>query len=63
MFIELLLTSNIIYVLDQKLPYEVIYSAIIIGIIGCVLYIFNKTPFKYIVFYPLILLLILFILR
>ena len=63
MFIELIMTSNKLYVLDQMLPYEVIYSAIIIGIVGCVFYILDKTYLRYLVFYPPILLAILFILR
>ena len=43
MFIELLLTSNTLYVLGQKLPYEVIYVTVIIGIVGCTLFLINKT--------------------
>ncbi len=63
MFIELLLTSNTLYVFGQRLPYEIIYSGIIIGIVGCVFYILDKTYLRYLVFYPPILLAILFILR
>lgn len=63
MFVLLLLTSNKIYVLDQMVPFEIMYAGVIIGIIGIPLYVINKTPFKYVVLFPGILLLFLFLLR
>ncbi len=63
MFALLLLTSNKTYVLGQMVPFEIMYVGVIIGIIGIPLYVINKTPFKYIIFSPAILLLFLFLLR
>lgn len=63
MFVLLLLTSNKIYVLGQMVPFEIICAGVIIGIIGIPLYVIKKTPFKYIILFPAILLLLLFLLR
>ena len=64
MFIGLLLDSNTLYVFDnQRLPSEVLYSMVWVGIPGCVLYMVNRTPFRYLVFYPPAVLAILYMVR
>ena len=63
MFVLLLLTSNKIHVLGQMVPFEIVYAGVILGIIGVPLYAINKTPFKYVIFSPAVLLLFLFLLR
>ena len=59
----LLLNSNKMYVMDHAVPYEVPEAIAIVGIIGMPLYMLNKTPYKYIVFSPVVLLSILIIFR
>lgn len=63
MFLLMLLTSNKLYALGHVVPFEVIYSGVAIGLVGCVLYLLNRTPFRYAVFCPPVLLLILYLLR
>ena len=59
----LLLTSNKLYILGEELPYQVIYGTVIIGIVGCVFYLIDKTPLRYLVFAPPVVMAILFMLR
>ena len=59
----LLLTSNKLYILGEELPYQVIYGTVIIGIVGCVFYLIDKTPLRYLVVAPPVVMAILFMLR
>lgn len=63
MFALLLLTSDSIFVLNQRLPDEVIFVSAVIGIVGSGLYLINKTRLRYLVFWPPILFAILFIIK
>ncbi len=63
MFAALLLTSDKMYILGEQLPYEVIYGTVIIGIVGCVFYLIDKTPLRYLVFTPPVVMAFLIMLR
>ena len=63
MFAALLLTSNKMYILGEQLPYEVIYGTVIIGIVGCVFCLIDKTPLRYLVFTPPVVMAFLILLR
>lgn len=64
MFVLLLMSEGgMIFVFDQQLPYEVMYVTTIIGVIGSILFLINKTPFRYLVLWPPILLGIIFMTR
>ncbi|MCE2505911.1 MAG: hypothetical protein J4F36_05485 [Nitrosopumilaceae archaeon] len=59
----LLLTSNKLYILGEELPYQVIYGTVIIGIVGCVFYLIDKTPLRYLVVAPPVVMAFLIMLR
>ncbi len=63
MFAALLSTSDKMYILGEHLPYEVIYGTVIIGIVGCVFYLIDKTPLRYLVFTPPVVMAFLILLR
>ena len=59
----LLSTSDKLYILGEHLPYQVIYGTVIIGIVGCVFYLIDKTPLRYLVFTPPVVMAFLIMLR
>ena len=46
MSVLLLLTSDSIYIANQRIPSEFIFVSAIIGVIGSILFLMNKTPFS-----------------